>query len=285
MDRYKLPRPDEMLSRINIVSNQIKSYWKRSLKEILKGEDSEKILVKYLPDIKRFYGEHSLVIPNDFISESYIEIIKHSQIFAEQLFGNGTNTDLFLKPHSPVKMLGILLNSVIIVTRTAGWRYVVVRTRIVALLMILLCRPTWRLMGWRVGSLSREAILQMMRPANDVVTARNVTIMIWDNLITMVSAGVAPMVIGGVKPTTTIMRQQRRPVGFIFIRMSGQVVGCTQSVIIILTTKTTRPETTMVHRCWGTEVKKKESVKIKCYLNTKISCRSQRSKKPKKPLE
>jgi hypothetical protein len=47
MDRYKLPRPDEMLSRIceqyadniedtlfpesclNIISNQIKSYWKR----------------------------------------------------------------------------------------------------------------------------------------------------------------------------------------------------------------------------------------------------------------
>jgi hypothetical protein len=60
---------------LDIVSNQIKSDWKSQLKEILKGEDPEKLLVKYLPDIERFYEEHSLVIPNDFISEAYIETI------------------------------------------------------------------------------------------------------------------------------------------------------------------------------------------------------------------
>jgi hypothetical protein len=119
MDRYKLPRPDEMLRRIreqyagnidtlfpddclDIVSNQIKEYWKRRRRDILKGEDPDKILVRYLPDIRRFYHDHLLVIPTEFKVEAYIPTIKDARCFAERLLKLGTKTVPYKRLGSPI---------------------------------------------------------------------------------------------------------------------------------------------------------------------------------------
>jgi hypothetical protein len=83
------------------VSNQIKVYWKRRYQEKVKGEDPDKILVRYLPDIKIFYREHSLVIPIGFKVEAYIPSIKEARCFAERLLNLGTVPVSYEKTGSP----------------------------------------------------------------------------------------------------------------------------------------------------------------------------------------
>ena len=118
MDRYKLPRPDEMLRRIReqyagnvdtlfpegclgIVSNQIKVYWRRKRKTLLKEGDPERILVQYLPDIQSFFLSHTLVIPGTFEVVSYLPTVMETRQFAERLFLLGTKPVLYSKSRSP----------------------------------------------------------------------------------------------------------------------------------------------------------------------------------------
>jgi hypothetical protein len=118
MDRYKLPRPDEMLCQIreqyagnvdtlfpegclDIVSNQIKVYWKRKRKSILKeGGDPERILVQYLPNIQSFCLLHTLVITATFQVVSYLPTVLETRLFAEQLFSLGTKPVIYSKSRS-----------------------------------------------------------------------------------------------------------------------------------------------------------------------------------------
>jgi hypothetical protein len=65
------------------VSNQIKEYWKRKRRDILKGEDPDKFLLWYLPNIRRFYHDHLLVTPTDFKVEAYIPTVRDVRCFAE----------------------------------------------------------------------------------------------------------------------------------------------------------------------------------------------------------
>ena len=77
-------------------------YWKRKQKTILKEGDPERILVQYLPDIQRFFLEHTLVIPGTFKVESYLPTLKETRLFAERLFLLGTSKPvLYTKSRSP----------------------------------------------------------------------------------------------------------------------------------------------------------------------------------------